>query len=119
MSTTKILLCLICALANASGQVLMKASSVAWKQAGSFYNSTVLMTIGSGFFVYCTTSIAWVYILKGLPLSAAYPFLALTFLLVPVAGHFLFDEQLNWLDGLAGLLIMSGIFVISISRNPM
>lgn len=118
MSAIKIFLCLLCACGSAAGQILMKASSVAWKEAGNFYDFNVLLIISSAFFIYFMSSLGWVYILKGLPLTVAYPFLAITFLLVPIAGHFFFNESVNWRHGIAALLIISGICIISLTRNP-
>lgn len=110
-------LCFICALGIAMGQILIKGAGVAWSQAGSLFDATFALWIGSAFFIYSSASIGWVYILKAVPLSAAYPFLGITFLFVPIAAHLFFNESLGWRDGIAALLIISGICLVSFGRS--
>jgi drug/metabolite transporter (DMT)-like permease len=54
-----------------------------------------------------------VWILSFTPLSRAYPFLALSFVITPLAGSFFFGERLSagTIGGLA--LIMGGLYLIA------
>ncbi|MGE6697149.1 EamA family transporter [Hyphomonas sp. NPDC076900] len=45
--------------------------------------------------LYGAGTLIWVYVLKTVPLSYAYSFMALTFVIVPVLAHFWFGEPLN------------------------
>lgn len=62
---------------------------------------------------YSAGTFLWVVLLKYVPLSRAYPFVALSFVLTPVASYFLFDELLNarYLVGLA--LFMTGLYIVA------
>ena len=63
--------------------------------------------------LYLMSTLAWVYALKTVPLSVAFLFNSLAFVLVPLAGFVLFGEQMPryFLPGV--LLIFSGIFLVS------
>ena len=63
----------------------------------------------SGFVAAFLASVAWMAALTKFQLSYAYPFVALTFVLVVLAGSFVFDEPIS-VPKLAGLaLIVAGI----------
>ncbi len=62
-----------------------------------------------GALAYAASTLFWLQALSRLPLSVAYPFLSLNFVLVPLAGHLLFREPLS-APQLAGcLLIAAGV----------
>ena len=61
--------------------------------------------------LYGLTTILWVFVLRSVPLSAAYPIYALVFVLVPVAAHFLFGEALSWNTVIGGAIIMLGVVI--------
>ena len=46
--------------------------------------------------VYAFATILWLYILKRIPLSIAYPFSALAMVIVPILAVFIFGERLSW-----------------------
>ena len=117
MSIVNMSLCLLCAVGIACGQMLMKGASMAWNEAGTWVSLPVLIWIGSAFSLYIVTSFGWMYMLRLMPLSAAYPFLALTYFLVPLGGYLLFNEQLAWTDGAASALIMAGICLAALGRT--
>ena len=117
MSISNMVVCFLCVVGVATGQVLMKGLGIAWIQAGTLFDGSVAMWIGCAFFVYCGALLGWVYILKALPLPAAYPFLAMTFLLVSIAGHLFLNKNIGWRDGVTALLIISGICLTSFGRS--
>jgi drug/metabolite transporter (DMT)-like permease len=54
-----------------------------------------------------------VYLLNGVPLSRAYPFMALAFAIVPLFGWLLFRESLD-LRYCAGLaLMLAGLYLVA------
>jgi drug/metabolite transporter (DMT)-like permease len=61
--------------------------------------------------LYAVTTLLWVYTLQSVPLSRAYPFTALGFVLVPLASARLFDEVLGgrYLAGVA--LLLAGLYL--------
>ncbi|MFN7179044.1 EamA family transporter [Hyphomonas sp.] len=62
--------------------------------------------------LYGGATLLWVYVLKTVPLSYAYSFMALTFVIVPVLAHLWFGEPLNakYFAGMA--LILAGLFTL-------
>ena len=117
MSIVNMSLCLLCAVGIACGQILMKSASIAWNEAGTWLNQSVLLWMVCAFSLYTVASLGWLAMLRLMPLSAAYPFLALTYLLVPVGGYLLFNERLGWTDGAASFLIMAGVCVAAFGRT--
>ena len=51
----------------------------------------------------------WLYVLRVLPLSRAYGMTSLTYVLIPLAGVYLFGEQIRRLHGVGMVLIMIGV----------
>lgn len=63
--------------------------------------------------LYAGATLLWVNILETLPLSRAYPVMAMAFLLVPLAGMVFFDERLDARYWLGVVLIMGGVILVS------
>lgn len=69
--------------------------------------------IVAGMALYVTAMLIWLYVLKHVNVSYAYPFTALGFVLVVAIGYFGLKEQVTALQ-LAGMgLIIAGIFLIA------
>ena len=76
----------------------LAASPVLWLAVGLYGGATLL----------------WIYILQQVPLSRAYPFAALGFVLVPLFAWSLFGEALGLPYLVGALLIVAGISVIAV-----
>jgi undecaprenyl phosphate-alpha-L-ara4N flippase subunit ArnE len=75
----------------------------------SFYTACVL---------YAAATVLWVSLLTHIPLSDAYPFVALSFVIVPVASWWFFGEPLG-LGYWTGIgLIVAGVGVIAETAAP-
>lgn len=62
--------------------------------------------------LYGALSVTWVWILAAVPLSTAYPFVALSFVITPLLGHLVFGDPFG-LNQIAGLvLLLIGLFLI-------
>ena len=55
----------------------------------------------------------WAWLMTFVPLAYAYPFVALGFVIVPLAGVYLFDEPLSWRYAVGAALIVTGIVTIA------
>ena len=94
------------------GQLLFKAaaeSSNGRDILSSFLNVWMISAIT----LYGLGTILWVYILRSTPLSVAYPFAALGFVIVPIAAHFVYGEALGWRFAAGATLVVAGIVLIS------
>ncbi|MGL4490849.1 MAG: EamA family transporter [Rhizobiaceae bacterium] len=99
----------------ATGQVLFKLASDRAGGAdiagvtGLLTNPFLLLAL----FIYGLGTIIWIYLLKSVPLSFAYPFMALTFCLVPLMAWYFLGEPLTWRKGFGTAIIMAGLVVIA------
>ncbi len=117
MSITNILLTILCVFGISSGQVLFKIA------ARFASGSTDVLSMGrdlvlnpyllGGLVVYVATTFLWIWLLRTVPLSVAYPFMALAFLFVPVMGAIFLGEPLSIRNALGAALIIMGILVIA------
>ncbi|WP_425080023.1 EamA family transporter [Ruegeria denitrificans] len=67
----------------------------------------------TAFAIYGSATVLWVYVLRYLTLSQAYPFMALSFVLVPLASHVFFGETLGLRYWLGAALLISGMMVMN------
>jgi drug/metabolite transporter (DMT)-like permease len=67
----------------------------------------------NGYFSYAALTVLWVWILSFIPLSRAYPFLALAFALTPALGCLVFAERLSMRLVIGIVLILCGLFFIA------
>lgn len=69
----------------------------------------------SGLVLYVLSTVLWLIALSKTDLNVAYPFTALTFILVMAASYFLFSEQLPVNRLVGGGIICLGIIITSIN----
>lgn len=116
LSFVQVILLFAYAAAMAGGQILFKlaavrspAGSLGQRLAGLFYN---------GFFsaavvLYALLAVLWVWILTFTPLSRAYAFVALAFILTPLAGSAVFGEPISFRFVVGVALIAVGLVCIA------
>ena len=114
MSTRWLLLTLLCVVLIATGQMLFKVAAAQWRIEGLSWTTArgfLSPPMVAALFLYGLTTILWVFILRSVPLSSAFPFYALVFILVPVAAHYLLGEPWSWNTLAGGAIIMVGVIV--------
>ena len=67
------------------------------------------MHVLSGLAAWTASTLCWIYVLRVAPLSKAYGLTSLTYVLVPLASVYLFDEQLRRLHVVGTVLIVMGV----------
>jgi undecaprenyl phosphate-alpha-L-ara4N flippase subunit ArnE len=100
--------------AIAIGQILFKraarevssASGAAW-----MLEVARLPTMWLALALYGAATVLWVRILATVPLSRAYPFMALAFILVPAGGYVFFQESITARYVIGAALIVIGVIV--------
>jgi drug/metabolite transporter (DMT)-like permease len=65
--------------------------------------------------LYAVATVLWVYLLHGLALSRAYPFIALAFAFVPLLGWLVLGEPLGARYWLGLGLMLAGLYVSAMS----
>lgn len=98
-----------------AGQILFKLTS---RRAGAADLSGLVGLLLDPYLVtalaiYGLGTLVWIYVLKSAPLVTAYPFMALTFCLVPLLAFLVLGEPLSLRYGLGVGLIMTGLLVIT------
>jgi drug/metabolite transporter (DMT)-like permease len=107
-------LALLTAIFMAAGQVLFKIGST-HLSVGSFTELFISFIkniyLLSAIFLYAATILLWIYVLKYLPLSKAYPLTALSYVLVPIISLLILNEPYTLRTFLGCLLILAGVVV--------
>jgi len=98
----------------AAGQILFKRAALqigAPQGASWILDVARLPTMWLAVILYAAATLLWVRILTTVPLSRAYVFVALAFVIVPAAGYLLFDETISLRFVIGTLLIVAGVMV--------
>jgi drug/metabolite transporter (DMT)-like permease len=114
MPARSFLLTLLCVLLIAVGQLLFKAAAQRWEFAGwswetltGFLSPLMLVALA----VYGIATVLWVYVLRTVPLGAAYAVFSLAFVIVPLLAHFVLGERLTVSTMIGAALIVAGVVV--------
>ncbi|NOH46632.1 EamA family transporter [Vibrio rotiferianus] len=115
MTLFNIAIILVCVLGISIGQILFKLASPYFPTAISMASLTGFVFnkyLFSALIIYGLATVLWVYALRLVPLSVAYPFMALAFVIVPLLGMLFLNEPFQWRTLLGTGLIISGLLVI-------
>ncbi|HWR42346.1 EamA family transporter [Sporomusa sp.] len=99
---------------GAVGQVAFKYGATLIPDTGSLMEKVIAAwPITAGLALYGVSTLLWIYALRTVELSYAYPLISLGYVLVFIASYFLFHEAIGplRLGGLA--LILSGIALVA------
>lgn len=95
----------------AAGRFTYEAGATALELMRLNFVPLCLVTIALLF--YLLSTVAWIYALRTIPLSVAFMFNSMAFILVPLAGFFLFREPMPTYFIPACILIVAGIALVS------
>ena len=104
---------IICTLGIALGQILFKLSANAARQADSFFATSALLWLIFALAVYGVATLVWVWVLQKADLGRVYPFMAVSFILVPLLSYFVFGERFSNYYFLGLGLVVVGLIVIA------
>lgn len=99
----------------AAGQVLFKLTSerlVARGENASFTTALFDPVFIAALMLYGSATLLWLFVLKAVPLSYAYSFMALTFVMVPLLAAYFLGEQLGLRYIIGSGLIITGLLVV-------
>ena len=114
MSPTHLALTLACVAAIAGGQLLFKLAARAGAASAAGFPWDILNGwLFAALAVYAGATFLWVSLLKSLPLSLAYPFVGLAFVIVPVLASLVLGEAIDWRHIAGGILIAGGVALSS------
>ena len=96
-------------LAGIGGQMLLKAGADAPTLVGQILRPTTLV----GLALYGSAAFMYIFALRKIPVSVAFPSVSLSYAVVAVMGHFLFEEP-SGIKQIGGIvLIMGGVMLIN------
>jgi multidrug transporter EmrE-like cation transporter len=112
MAGKTLLLILGAVVFSAMGQLFLKLG--AQRLAGSDRVDFLLaaardVRVLSGIAAWAASTVCWLYVLRVAPLSRAYLLSSLTYVLVPLAGVYVFGEQIRRMHALGMVLIILGV----------
>jgi undecaprenyl phosphate-alpha-L-ara4N flippase subunit ArnE len=107
------LLLIVTPIAIAVGQVLFKISSsrLSGDVSQQFFGLILDPIFVAAIFIYSAATLLWIYVLKAVPLTQAYSFMAMTFVAVPILAYFFLGEQINIRYVIGSVLIISGLLI--------
>jgi len=114
-----VLMSLVCGIA---GQLALKAgmNQVGQISAGSLAEPTILLTrvatspfVVGGLALYALGAVSWLAVLSRVPLSLAYPLLALGYAITPLLAWVFFKETLSPLRCTGILVIAIGVILVT------
>lgn len=100
---------ILCVIGLSIGQILFKISAAALAECGSFFSMKPAAILFAAMCLYCTMSVAWVWVLRTVELGRVYPLMALAFIFVPLGSHLVFRENFHAQYFIGIALIMIGI----------
>jgi drug/metabolite transporter (DMT)-like permease len=109
------LVILACVAVMTFGQLLFKQVAINYNKNGSFFDLGVIGLLIVAGSMYLVSSGLWVWALRSVDISKAYPYFALGFVFVPLLGAWLFGEILTLRYGLGVMLIVIGVSLTSTS----
>jgi drug/metabolite transporter (DMT)-like permease len=107
---------ILCALAISAGQVLFKLLGRAYASGTGLFAPRSLALLSLAGLLYVGATAAWIWLLRTLPLSRAYPYMAVSFLVVPLLSWLVLGERLPaaYLAGVA--LVAAGLFLVTAAQ---
>jgi multidrug transporter EmrE-like cation transporter len=122
VSLTSLGLLLFAVISAATGQVMLKhGMQLASSRANSTGSSLVISAatspwVLSGLVVFGISAIAWLGALSKVPLSIAYPFNAIGYLVILTASIVILHERANLLTWAGSLMVVSGVIIVVLSK---
>lgn len=122
MTIASLLLVLFAVGAAAGGQLMLKhGMQLATARARSSGGSLAIAAATSpwvlvGLTIFAVSAVAWLAALSRVPLSLAYPFNALGYVVILTASIVLLHERANLLTWAGTLLVVSGLVMVVLSK---
>ena len=117
LSLATIAILLAYSVALTGGQLLFKLAALRFTPAARWTDNVLALALNPylilAVVLYAVLSAVWVWVLTFVPLSTAYPFVALTFVLTVASGALMFGEAVTFRLVLGGVMIIAGLIVIT------
>jgi drug/metabolite transporter (DMT)-like permease len=114
LSAASVALAVLTVALNSAAQLLLRGAAL-----GGATPADPASLLRSRLFVaalaaYALSVLTWLSVLRKVPLGVAMPFVALSYVAVPVAARFAFGDPLTWRTGAGAALIIGGVLVVAV-----
>jgi multidrug transporter EmrE-like cation transporter len=122
LTIASVALLLFAVVSAATGQVMLKhGMQIASARAADSGGSLALRAATSpwvllGLVVFGVSAVAWLAALARVPLSVAYPFNALGYIVILTASVVLLHERANVLTWVGSLMVVSGLLIVVLAK---
>jgi len=122
LTIASVALLLFAVVSAATGQVMLKhGMQIASARAADSGGSLALRAATSpwvllGLVVFGVSAVAWLGALARVPLSVAYPFNALGYIVILTASVVLLHERANVLTWVGSLMVVSGLLIVVLTK---
>ena len=122
MTIASVALLLFSVVTAATGQVMLKhgmqvaTSRVAHDGGSLAVRAATSPWVLLGLVVFGVSAVAWLTALSRVPLSVAYPFNALGYLVILTASILVLHERANVLTWVGSLLVVSGLLIVVLTK---
>ena len=122
MTIASVALLLFAVVSAATGQVMLKhGMQIASARVADSGGSLALRAATSpwvllGLVVFAVSAVAWLAALARVPLSVAYPFNALGYIVILTASVVLLHERANVLTWVGSLMVVSGLLIVVLTK---
>jgi len=123
LTIASVALLLFAVISAATGQVILKhGMQLATAKATGTGSSLIVSAATSpwvlgGLLVFAVSAVAWLAALSKVPLSIAYPFNAIGYLVILTASIVILHERANLLTWAGSLLVVSGVIIVVLSAS--
>lgn len=109
------LIIIACVVVMTIGQILFKQVALNYNKSENVFEWSVAGILVIAGILYIASSGLWVWALRYVELTKAYPYFALGFVFVPLLGAWLFGETLSLRYAVGVIFIVSGVVMTSYS----
>lgn len=121
MSPISILFAVVTVFLNGSAQLLLRKAALTGASPSEPFSLLRNGWFMVGLSAYGISVLTWLFVLKRVPLAVAAPFIALVYVLVPLASRLFFDDHVSSRMWLGMLLVVCGVTLVakgSSSEHP-
>lgn len=115
MTPVNVGLCLVCVTMVSLGQVLLRLVAINARDVVPTYSIAFVGSTWLAVAVYGGAMLMWLYILGRVPLSVAFPFFGLCFMLVPLLSHWIVGDPVSASTWVGAGVILVGISISTVS----
>ena len=113
MSGTALLFAIVTVLLNGSAQLLLRKAALSGAVPTSPASLVTNVHFLVGLAAYGVSVLTWLFVLKRVPLTVAAPFVALVYVLVPLASRSVFGDAIHTRMWLGMALVVAGVTLVA------